>query len=67
MTHFTQTSDAPYDSCEYVLHYSDGRKQVWEDYEELRDFWYYNRGEGMSVVEVLSKKPKKKRAKAAGF
>jgi hypothetical protein len=41
---------------------------VWDDYEELRDHWFLNRGWGMSYIEVRDRaKPKKERKKAKGF
>lgn len=65
---FTQTSHDPYDKHYYVLHLAGGGHTVWDDYEELRDHWFLNRGWGMSYIEVRDRaKPKKERAKAKGF
>lgn len=63
MTYFTQTSDAPYDQCIYELHMIEGKKTIWDDYEELRNYWMLNQGWNMSHIVV---KPRKVRKKSKG-
>lgn len=63
MTHFTQTSHEPYDRHYYVLHLAGGGHTVWEDYEELRDHWFLNRGWGMCYIEVKDRKSPKQKSK----
>lgn len=63
MKHFTQTSDEPYDKHYYVLHLAGGGHTVWDDYEELRDHWFLNRGWGMSYIEVRDRQSPKQKSK----
>lgn len=55
---FSKTSDKLYDRHNYVLVLADGGKRKFVDYTELRDYWMFNHGNGMSHVEVIDIKPK---------
>ena len=40
MTVFEQTCNKPYDRHNYAIVYSDGREQLFGDYETMRNFWF---------------------------
>lgn len=70
METFTQTSDGLYTHHYYELHQEGGVKTIWEDYEELRNYWMLNGGWGMSYVEVKDRPVSSQsgtRSKAKGF
>lgn len=49
-----------YDRHEYVLHFKDGRKLVFEDYEYMRSFWMAHASQKVfSHVEVIDMENKK--------
>jgi hypothetical protein len=55
---FTQTSKKLYDRHSYLLVLEDGGKRKFDDYIQLRDYWMFHKGNGMSHVEVIDNKPK---------
>jgi len=57
---FTQTSDESYDRHYYELCLTNGTKQIWENYEELRDLWISTRGLGMKCIKVRDRAKAKK-------
>jgi hypothetical protein len=68
LSFFTQTSDLSYTRHYYELHLENGQKQIWENYEELRNQWMTVKGSEMKWVEVKDvKKVKEKDNKRKGF
>jgi hypothetical protein len=68
LSFFTQTSDLSYTRHYYELHLENGQKQIWENYEELRNQWMTVKGSGMKWVEVkTAKSSEKKKKKGGGF
>lgn len=55
---FTRTSDKLYDRHNYVLVLADGGKRKFDDYIQLRDYWMFNNGNGLSHIEVIDNKPR---------
>ena len=53
-------SDRPYDRHEYIVHFKDGRKLKFDDYEYMRSFWMAHAGQKVfSHVEVIESEEKK--------
>jgi hypothetical protein len=57
MTHFTRTSDAPYDRHRYKVWCVDGSVKILDDYEDVMRAWW-NFPQHLSHVEVLDTKTK---------
>lgn len=53
MKTFKQTSDEPYLRHHYKLVYTDGRKVVFDNYEDVQVTWFQTAGQFLSHVEVL--------------
>ncbi len=62
---FKQTSDLPYDRHDYKLVFTDGKKVIFDNYEDVQVNWFQLPPDILSHVEVLDKKPKKE--KTQGF
>jgi hypothetical protein len=51
MTEFTETCSKSYDRHSYSIVFSDGREQLFGDYETMRHFWFaHSRISKMTVV-----------------
>lgn len=64
MTHFTQTSNLPYDKHQYAIIANDGSKLVFDDYREMQHVWMLSTG--LSHVEVLDRMEVKRSVKGFG-
>jgi hypothetical protein len=53
-SHFTEYCSKPYDQNSYEVHLNDGRTYLFDDYEEMRSFWwtYHQRGVFSHVIIV---------------
>ena len=40
MADFTETCSKSYDRHDYTIVFADGRKQLFGDYETMRNFWF---------------------------
>ena len=56
-TYFEQTSTESYDRHEYEIEFGNGRKQLFGDYETMRNFWFTHIQLSKMTVSVLDKKP----------
>lgn len=50
---FIQTSDGLYDRHYYKLIFNNGKEKIFDDYTELREFWFTSDNQFLSHVEVL--------------
>ena len=63
MDYFEQTSDKPYDRHKYQLEFGDGQTVIFNDYEQLRAYWFECvRNWGNCKVSVLDTKQNKKKS-----
>ena len=53
---FKCTSAEPYDKHHYILHLDNGKRMLFFDYSELKNYWYFN--ENAVSVEVTDKTSK---------
>lgn len=61
LVYFERTSNDPYDRHQYKLEFDDGKSVVFDDYEQLRLFWFEKgRNWNDCKVVVLDKKIKSK-------
>ena len=59
-TYFEQTSTESYDRHEYAIEFGNGRRQLFGDYETMRNFWWSHIQLiqlSKMTVSVLDKKP----------
>ena len=56
-TYFEQTSTESYDRHKYEIEFGNGRKQLFGDYETMRNFWWTHIQLSKMTVSVLDKKP----------
>lgn len=61
---FTQTSDKPYLKHTYKLVFKNKKYQIFDNYKDLLETWYYSNKEDLDFVEVLDYKEK---VKSKGF
>ena len=58
--YFTSYCDKPYDRHHYELYFVDGRFISFDDFEEMRSFWWQHMKNGqlshVSVVDSIQKK-----------
>lgn len=59
MQTFTRTSDLPYDRHKYRLFLSNGRNELFDDYESLLRRWMELPSQFLSHVEVIDRKKRK--------
>ena len=50
---FTQTSNKPYDRHFYQVEYTDGRAYAFEDYTQMRAWWFQQMNTTDAVVHVI--------------
>jgi hypothetical protein len=69
--YFIQSSDKSYDRHEYLLSFSKGERQlVFQDYEQLRSYWFEcarNWSDGVVQVLDIKKNKKEKKSQGGGF
>ena len=53
MKNFKQTCDKPYDRHFYVVSYPDGRTYTFEDYEQMRVWWFQQANTSNATVTVM--------------
>ena len=53
MKNFKQTCDKPYDRHFYVVSYPDGRAFSFEDYEQMRAWWFQQMDTTNATVTVM--------------
>lgn len=66
-SYFTVTSDQPYDRHHYILHYTNGRKVKYEDYDVARKAWMDYDKKYVDYIEVIDVPQKKSKPKTGGF
>lgn len=68
MTHFTNTSDLLYDKHDYKLVKTNGKRIVFDNWEDAKSYWFQNVSFGnLNYFEVLDKGIVSKKEKRKGF
>jgi len=66
--YFKQTSDEPYDRHQYRLDFEEGKSIIFDDYEQMRSFWFEQiRNWHGCTVTILDKDAQKKSRNTKGF
>jgi len=66
--YFKQTSDEPYDRHQYRLDFEEGKSIIFDDYEQMRSFWFEKiRNWHECTVTILDKDVQKKSRNTKGF
>ncbi len=60
---FTQTSDTLYDRHYYKLIYTNGKEKIFDDYSELKNYWFGSNLNILSHVEVFDVQKTNKKKK----
>ena len=56
MTEFTATCNKPYDRHQYKITFSNGREQLFGNYETMRNFWFTHCRMSSMVCSVIDVK-----------
>jgi len=66
--YFKQTSDEPYDRHQYRLDFEEDKSIIFDDYEQMRSFWFEKiRNWHECTVTILDKDVQKKSRNTKGF
>ena len=58
MAYFEQTCNKLYDRHQYKITFSNGREQLFSDYDTMRNFWFTHSQMSKMIVSVVdAKKP----------
>ena len=63
---FEQTSHLPYDRHHYVVIHQNGKKYVFDNWEDTQNHWFITESKWLSHIEVIDDEPVIKK-KGKGF